>query len=213
MMFSAQTITLQTRKRVVLSLLAAMLTVIGVTYYRQELRYALPTPRPQGLVQPAFGSHLQTLLPASLLASTPSRPLMLHFYNPDCPCSRFNESHLHEMARQFEGKVNFVLVVPEGSRNAADRFAKSLHCEVQEDKQGRIAAKCGVYSSPQAVILDSAGNLYYRGNYNRSRYCEDPHSEYARLALEAVAANKPLPALPKQATIAYGCALPSTIKL
>ena len=34
-----------------------------------------------------------------------------------------------------------------------------------------LAKACGVYSTPQAVLIDNNQNLYYRGNYNRSRYC------------------------------------------
>lgn len=31
-----------------------------------------------------------------------------------------------------------------------------------------IAISCGVYSTPQAVIIDGNGQLFFRGNYNKT---------------------------------------------
>jgi len=39
------------------------------------------------------------------------------------------------------------------------------------DADGSLAKMVGVYSSPQAVIVDTRGALYYRGNDNLARYC------------------------------------------
>ncbi len=75
------------------------------------------------------------------------------------------------------------------------------------DKDGRMGLALGVYSTPQAVLLNNAGRLYFRGNYNASRYCVDETKEFARLALAALVNGQPLPAFPQGAVIAYGCPL------
>jgi hypothetical protein len=55
-----------------------------------------------------------------------------------------------------------------------------------EERDGATAQSFGVYSTPQAVILDLAHTLRFRGNYNNSRYCDDQETEYARIAFETL---------------------------
>ena len=77
-----------------------------------------------------------------------------------------------------------------------------------DDRGDQVSSALGVYGTPQAAILDPEGRLYFRGNYNRSRYCTEESSEYVRIALTALAAGRPPPALPVEASITYGCPLP-----
>jgi hypothetical protein len=79
------------------------------------------------------------------------------------------------------------------------------------DADGSLAKQLGVYSSPQAVLVQSTGALYYRGNYNLARYCTDARSEFARLAIEHLLAGDASYDAPVQARVAYGCPLPSTV--
>ena len=78
------------------------------------------------------------------------------------------------------------------------------------DADGSLGRALGVYSTPQAVILNGDGTLFFRGNYNLSRYCADAKTEYARLALEHALAHTPYTA-PEGANIAYGCELPANV--
>lgn len=176
----------------VVSLLASGATLIGWTFWQQDVRYALPTPRPVGLVQPSLGIRLDLPLPSDGL------PTLLTFYNPDCPCSRFNVDHVLELQRRFGRRVRFVAICQSGDAPGM----RTVH-----DPKCRIARTCGVYATPQAVLLDRDGNLYYRGNFNRSRYCREPQSEYARIAIDALLRGAPRPEFPAAATTAYGCAL------
>jgi hypothetical protein len=74
------------------------------------------------------------------------------------------------------------------------------------DTDRRLADTLGVYSTPQAAILDARSRLYYVGNYNRTRYCRDRETEYARLALESLLAGAP-PVAAIDGGPAYGCPL------
>lgn len=83
------------------------------------------------------------------------------------------------------------------------------------DSTGDVAQYFGVYSTPQAVLLskpifDNATirHLYYRGNYNTSRYCTNPATEFVRIALDSLLHASPLPQFSGVATTAYGCTLP-----
>ena len=74
-----------------------------------------------------------------------------------------------------------------------------------------IAVLCGVYSTPQAVLLDTNHKLYYRGNYNKSRYCTDKNSDYARMAIDSLLHHHE-PVNNEYALKAYGCQLPGCTK-
>ena len=76
------------------------------------------------------------------------------------------------------------------------------------DKDDQIAAACGVYATPQAAIITPDGRLFYRGNYNLSRYCTDRSTNFAEQALGALLDGKNPPDFGKNATRAYGCELP-----
>lgn len=184
----------------------ASLGLIAATFWYQDVQYSLPTPRPAGLTQVAVGTVLTGLdhwLPA---APGDQRPILLHFYSPECPCSRFNIDHLRELTSHYGKKVRFIAVVQSDDADSVDRFRKNgLAMEVVWDPLSRLATETGTYSTPQAAILDSHGKLYYRGNYNASRYCVDRATEFARLALESLTAGKPAPTFPPAATVAYGC--------
>ena len=75
-----------------------------------------------------------------------------------------------------------------------------------------LARACGVYSTPQAVLIDASHTLYYRGNYNRSRYCTDQKTNYAKMAIDSLLAQQQQPAFNQYALTAYGCSLPNCKK-
>lgn len=204
-----------------LGLTALLLTVIGIVFWVQDGRYSLPTPRPPSLRELPPGTAV--VLPAGVdWQAGDRRPLLLHFFNPDCPCSRFNAEHVRALRTRFGAQIHFVAVVQiledqddarrrDGLAAAERLFGSGL--EAVMDDGGKIAAACGVYSTPQAVILapGSPRTLLFRGNYNASRYCADPRTEFVRKALEAIVGRQPLPPESRAAMIAYGCELPANV--
>ena len=72
---------------------------------------------------------------------------------------------------------------------------------------GPLADATGIYSTPQAAILDADGRMFYQGNYNVTRFCRDRETEFARLALERLRIGAPPPEFVSAATVAYGCPL------
>jgi hypothetical protein len=190
----------------------ALLAGIVWVFWQQDLRYSLPTPRPAGWRPPALATRI-VLPPAieRLRARRAGQPILLHFFNPSCPCSRFNTGHVRELSTRFRDEVLVVAVLAEGDaatmRAAYSRLALDVPYFVDADR--RLADALGVYSTPQAAIVDRDGRLAYVGNYNRTRYCRERDTEFARIALEAVVARRPQPLLAAAATTAYGCPLPA----
>jgi hypothetical protein len=191
---------------VVVSSTSLFLLLIGVAFWLQDRQYSIPTFRPTGLYQPLPGERVS--LASTGLAFDGSRPLFLHFFNPDCPCSQFNLEHLRQLVRRHGRAVRFVAVLEGvgGPARLKEKFAKlSLDIESVVDEAGDWGAATGVYATPQAVLISHDRRLYFRGNYNLSRYCAAPETEFARLALESLLAGRPSTPEDPAAAISVGC--------
>lgn len=183
----------------------AALAAIAWVFWDQDVRYSLPTPTPAGLRQPALGTTVNLPPSLALPPGSDARPLLLHFYNPDCPCSRFNRDHVAGLLKRHGERVTFVAVLEHDAAHADEDSGLDLPHLV--DAHGELAALLGVYSTPQAVLLDSERRLVFRGNYNTSRYCSDPGTEFVRLAIEALLDGRTYEP-PAAAMVSYGCELP-----
>lgn len=198
------------RFRLALVIACALLSLalIAGAFWEADARYSLPTARPANYAPPMPGDLIK--LPHAIPARDANRPLALVFLNPDCPCSRFTTPHVAELIARFAGVVSFVLVA-----EAADEPSKhstfhsiGLNAETICDADRAIARSCGVYSTPQFVLIDSRGALFFRGNFNLSRYCSEERAQFARIAIESLCAGTRLPDFPPAATTAYGCEVP-----
>ncbi len=182
------------------------MAVVSWLFWHQEMRYVLPTPLPTDyqIVRTNTRITLGDTLSERLL-----RPAFYHFFHTDCPCSRFNLDHFNDLKNKYSQHIDFYVVVEEGSdlSEASKYFRGKIN--LIEDKDRTYANKCGVYSTPQAVIIDVNRRLYYRGNYNKARYCIDPTSNYAQMAVDSLLWGRPAPVFGPLATVAYGCGIES----
>lgn len=174
------------KKGLILIWLTLLFTMIVTLFWRNEYVYSLPTPVPKNLKAVRLGDDIDI---PNILHST-SKPVFLHFFNPDCPCSKFNITHFKSLVKQYSNEITFVIVaMNKGTKTAKDIQNKfDLSLPVLFDKS--IATSCGVYSTPQAVIISPDQKLYYRGNYNRARYCTDKKRNYAQQALDSLLHNR-----------------------
>ncbi len=182
--------------------------VISVFWYN-EWMYNLPTPVPANYKPVPNGTPIASF---AVNAKQEEKPTFLHFFNPDCPCSRFNMEHVRALTNEYRQRVNFIVVILSAKKYSSAQIQNRFGIDVPVISDSAIAASCGVYSTPQAAILTTDRKLYYRGNYNRSRYCTDKKTNYAQNALDQLLAENINPGYDPLATTAYGCALPSCTK-
>jgi hypothetical protein len=195
---------------------AGCVAAIATAFWFEDLRYAAPTPPPPGHRDVPIGAEVglvprvAALLPSRAASTGAPRPAVLHFYNPDCTCSRFNLEHLRGLVARFASQVDFVLVVESDDAASAAEVAERVEPDLPwiHDRDGAVADHYGVHATPLAAIVAPDGRLWFRGNYASARFCTDPAKEYARVALEALLAGAAsLDAdVPSQT---YGCPLPS----
>lgn len=189
---------------VVITICIASLLSIGFIFWQQELQYTLPTPQPVNYQPVSPGKKIDLNL---AVFGSSSKPKHLHFFNPACPCSRFNKEHFESLFRTYRDRVDFWIILPsaEELEEVKDLFDDQV--PVLVDDNGSIADGCGVYSSPQAALITEDGYLYYRGNYNKSRYCTDVATNYAQQAIDSLLARHEPPAFGLLSTTSYGCEL------
>jgi hypothetical protein len=196
------------KKFAVIAWLAFLCAGIAAIFWYNEWVYKLPTPVPVNYIAVNKGEKV-VLEPATI--ADHSKPTLVHFFNPDCPCSRFNMSHFKALEKEYNNRINFVVAVisnhPYEKKDIQDRFG--IDTRILFDSS--LATRLGVYSTPQAVIIDASQKIYYRGNYNRTRYCTDKKTEYARIALNSLLQNNDV-AFSQYALTAYGCQLPKCTK-
>jgi len=195
------------RKIAVVAILIVSFGCMAYLFWTQELKYALPTPVPAGYharaVQESIDLH-------TLPGFKNDSAHYLHFFNPDCPCSRFNLKHFNVLVSEFGSRVKVYTVIPayadlDRAREMIDNDAVTI----LQDHDDVLAQACGVYSTPQAVVVDANQKLFYRGNYNKSRYCTLKESNYAELALHALVSGAAPPLSTPLAIRSYGCELPA----
>ena len=181
---------------------------ISVLFWQNEFKYSLPTPVPKNYHEIAMGSKIELKC-----CVTDTRPIFIHFFNPDCPCSRFNISHVSGLIKKYGDQINFKIVVLNKQKDfTIEEIQKKFDTKIPVYFDESIAKNCGVFSTPQAVLLDGSRNLYYRGNYNKTRYCTNADSNYAQMAIDSLLKQTKTPSFDALALRAYGCSLPKCTK-
>jgi peroxiredoxin len=181
---------------------------ILVSFWYQEWKYLLPTPVPEGYKNVI--PHTALKLDAAIQFQA-GKPVFLHFFSPKCPCSRFNLTQFKDLVKKYKAQINFhaVLFVEDEAYTKAE-FLKDygLDIPVLTKKGEKIAETCGVYATLQAVLLTKDSKLYYRGNYNRTRFCVDKNTNFAEKAIQEILKGNAPPDFGKAAVMAYGCEIP-----
>jgi len=198
------------RKRLVILWLVFLFSGICTFFWYNEWVYSLPTPVPSNYKVIKTGTFIDL---GDKLTTVNNKPVFIHFFNPDCPCSKFNIPHFKSLVKEYSDKIDFAVVVMNNDKGyTASRVQEKFGLTIPVLFDPSIAVSCGVYSTRQAVLLDSKHKLYYRGNYNKSRYCSDKNSNYAQMAIDSLLNHNTTPVFNPYALTAYGCSLPNCNK-
>ncbi|WP_259067731.1 TlpA family protein disulfide reductase [Mucilaginibacter sp. X4EP1] len=197
------------RKILLVSWLTLLLSAVVALFWYNEWVYHLPTPIPKNYKPVDQGKFIEL---SGALAANHTQPMFLHFFNPDCPCSRFNITNFKSLVKSYGHRVKFIVVVMNNKFYTAKQIQDKFDLDIPVLFDASIATLCGVYSTPQAVLLDQDHKLYYRGNYNSSRYCTDEKTSYAKMAIEGLLHDHEKIVFNQLALRAYGCQLPNCTK-
>ncbi len=111
------------------------------------------------------------------------RPLVVHFRDPDCACTRFNDAHVRQLVQAYAARgIDFRVheLVPAGE-NPAELFGRGMEA-VRVTKE-LLAALPAV---PAAAVWDERGNLVYLGPYASGAVCVTGEGRYVENVLDAL---------------------------
>jgi hypothetical protein len=192
------------KKAMTISWLLILLSAMAALFWYNDWRYQLPTPVPKNYKPVNMGK----LIRLNQQFNNNHKPVFLHFFNPDCPCSRFNIAQFKSLVREYSDEVDFMVVVLSPKSFTAKTIQDKFDLDLPVSFDPALAVSCGVYSTPQAALLDNQHHLYYRGNYNSSRYCTDEKTSYAKIALRGLLLKQTEVVFSPLALKSYGCSLP-----
>ncbi|MEO8583292.1 MAG: hypothetical protein ABI415_05820, partial [Flavitalea sp.] len=124
--------------------LGLLFTAIGTLFWYNEYRYSLPTPIPSYYKKVKTGASVS--LPQNLGVKA-NHPVFLHFFNPDCPCSRFNITHFKTLFNQYNGEASFAIVVMNNTRYSEKEIQDKFGIALPVSFDTALAPACGVYST------------------------------------------------------------------
>jgi peroxiredoxin len=131
------------------------------------------------------------------------------FIATQCPVSNSYNQRMIDLYKEYTPKnVKFVFVNANRSEaaNEVREHAKRVGFTfpVYKDPDNMVADRFDAQVTPESYVIDSAGILRYHGSIDDDMNVARVHTQRLRLALDAVLAGKPVPAVE---TKAFGCTI------
>lgn len=152
------------------------------------------------------------------LASLKGKPVVLEWYNPDCPfvVKQYGDGPLKTMAKSLKEKGIVWLAINSGAagkqghgveRNRASLAEYGIETPILLDASGAVGKSYMARNTPHMFVIDPAGNLVYAGaidNAPMGRVPEEGLVNHVEKALDDLANGRPVAVAE---TRAYGCSV------
>ncbi|MBD3670208.1 MAG: hypothetical protein HUJ29_05480 [Gammaproteobacteria bacterium] len=144
---------------------------------------------------------------ASLTAALPAqeqRTVVVHFWNPDCYCNRFNATHLSQIMEEYRDQgVAFYLATanPELSKTEQRAIQREFG-DVPVLRLNPDGLKQMIPSSPSAAVIDPNGGITYFGPYSEGAMCSRQSGSFVETVLNKTLQGNSNAQLN---TLAFGC--------
>jgi len=134
---------------------------------------------------------------------------LLIFVATKCPISNDYNQRMADLAREYTAKGFAVVGINPNRTEPADEVARhatenALGFTVLKDPDNRVADYLGASVTPEAFLFDTGWVLRYHGRIDDSRNPANISSTDLRVALDAMAAGKPIEIAE---TKAFGCTI------
>lgn len=127
---------------------------------------------------------------------TDPKATVLHYYNPDCPCTRYNTWHVKDLIKEFTKQgVRFEIRVPDESLIKEAELMFNRPAKVAEAGATPIA-------SPSSLVLDANMNPQYIGPYSPAATCNLSKDDFVGNVLNDLLAGE---VYPRTRNLALGC--------
>lgn len=160
-----------------------------------------------------LGQRLEKLVESDYSRDKKTPVSVIHFWNPDCSCNRFNEVHVKKIISDYADKnVKFTIVV--SGSNKEERKQRQIlarqvfsHRAVKEIRSDWPMNQ-GPPSSPAVGVVNSDGELIYFGPYSLGARCAPDKGKFVETVLDGLHASKNRADKKQLNTLAVGCFCP-----
>ncbi|WP_156970543.1 DUF6436 domain-containing protein [Andreprevotia chitinilytica] len=167
-----------------------------------QTAHVVPFTRPDITLPPSFTQQIGA-------NHAPAKALLVHFWNPDCPCARFSDLHVKALLAAFGPQGVTLLVVPKPGVTASAQLADKVRATfgrsaiLIEPAQWPTALTVPV--SPATAVFDGSGHLAYLGPYSLDSFCSTTDNGPAERVLQGILAGSPVKL---DSVAAVGCFCP-----
>lgn len=184
----------KTRQGIALVILCTWLgsAVAGFWWFElRNLRPFNPQSSVNGLV--LFEASARSVFNSRSLSNSdlPDGVTVVHFWNPDCACNRFNESHVREIIERYSKTgIRFAVVVKpqtKYTRHELRQLAEQrLGISQLIDADDKWLDDLNIPASPAALVLNESGEIAYFGPYSDGAFCSSRGSRFIENTLDAL---------------------------
>lgn len=101
---------------------------------------------------------------------------LVHFWQPECSCNRFNRSHVQQIAEKYKEKGFQLITIAQPHANYSQQALmqlakKEFNSIVIIDEQRLLSGKARIPGAPSAAVINKNGQLAYLGPYSDSSFC------------------------------------------
>ena len=135
-----------------------------------------------------FNNQLSALVKTG--ADNKDRITLVHFWDPDCSCNRFNEPHVKELIEIYaKQNIQFVIVARVAeSAQTNEVLARARmtfnHPAVINIISGRDLQLDAMPSTPAVAVMNNQQNLVYFGPYSVGAVCNVKNGAFVEKTLE-----------------------------
>ena len=137
-------------------------------------------------------------------------PTVFNFWDPDCPCTRFNEAHVRDIMNAYQQQgIRFVIVPRYENETDKERTLllarKTFGANALVTTDDQMTLQQAVPSSPAVAVTDASGRLAYFGPYSVGAFCGPTGGAFVEKTLDSLLLNTNPRTLN---TVAFGCFCP-----
>ncbi|MDH5184686.1 MAG: DUF6436 domain-containing protein [Gammaproteobacteria bacterium] len=125
---------------------------------------------------------------------------VIHFWNPECYCNRFNQQHLEQIRQQYAKQgISFYLALV-GNTEKYQSQIEEKHINIPILRVDNIVGL--IPSTPSAAIIKAGHGLTYFGPYSEGAMCSAQSGSFVEKILDATLQGNPAAQIN---SLTFGC--------
>lgn len=199
-----------------IALVATWIAITITAFWVLQWQYLRPFPKETLAVSSQFFEGAALNLPAVHGLQADKSGSVIHFWDPECPCTRFSTPHVRDLIAQADAQgftstviVNRGINSDAGSRlkSARKTFGEQIAIQLWSES---LAEQLPIPASPSALVMSKEGRLSYVGPYSSDAFCSTEDGAFVEEAMTQIASGKVEPIAENNLATACFCSWSTT---